>query len=224
MRNGAFWCFFCREWQLKQQGLLGWLYPLVIFLMILTLFALAVGNEPVLLTRLSVPIVWIAALLSLVIGMDGLFRQDFDNGVLAQIVAAQAALPLWVLVRLLVHWLFGAGMVAMLSLLATPLFGLPLAGSVSLGVSILVGSPVLLMFGAIAGSLTLTVKNGAVLLPLIALPLQLPVLIFAVGAVERFLMGLSFLPIFALLLAGSILAVIIAPWVIAWCLKMAWQS
>lgn len=224
MTDGVCWVFFRREWQLKQQGVMSWLHPLVIFLLILTLFALAVGNEPTLLARLAVAVVWIAALLSLVIGMDGLFKEDFDNGALAQVITASTGLPLWVLVRLFVHWLFGAGMVALLSLLATPLFGLSLSGSVVLGVSVLVGSPMMLMLGAIASALTLTVKNGAVLLPLIALPLQLPVLIFAVGAVERFMMGLSFLPVFALLLAGSILALIIAPWVIAWCLKMAHHS
>lgn len=224
MTDGVCWVFLRREWQLKQQGAMSWLHPLVIFLLILTLFALAVGNEPTLLARLAVPVVWIGALLSLVIGMDGLFKDDFDSGVLAQVVSVGAGLPLWVLLRLCVHWLFGAGMVALLSLLATPLFGLSLADSVMLGVSVLVGSPMLLMLGAIASALTLTAKNGAVLLPLIALPLQLPVLIFAVGAVERFMMGLNFLPVLALLLAGSILTLIVAPWVIAWCLKMAQQG
>ena len=88
--------------------------------------------------------------------------------------------------------------------------------------SIMVGSPMLLMLSAIASSLTLTLKNGAALVPLIALPMQLPVLIFATGAVDLYATGLNGLPILAMLGAGSILAVMITPFVIAGILKMAW--
>lgn len=213
-----------REWQIKQQGLMQWLHPLVIFVMIVTLFPLAIGNEPALLTRLAVPIVWIAGLLSLVIGVDGLFKPEFDNGTLSQIVVSGTSLPVWVLIRIGIHWLFGAGCVAVLSLLAMPLFSLELKDVLVLGGSILVGSPILLALSAIASGLTLSAKNGAILVPLIAIPMQLPVLIFATGAVERFMMGMPSLPIFALLLAGSIFAIIISPFVIAMALKLAWQS
>lgn len=219
-----FVALFRREWQIKQQGLVGWVYPLVMFLMIITLFPLAVGSEPALLLRLAVPMVWIATLLSLVIGMDGLFKPELDNGTLAQLVVSGASLPLWVLVRVGLHWLFGAGFVAVLSVFAMPLFGLGLFDAWVLALSIVVGSPMLLMLSAIASSLTLSAKNAAILVPLIALPMQLPVLIFATGAVERSMMGLPALPIFALLGAGSIIAVLVSPWVIAWSLKLAWQG
>lgn len=78
------------------------------------------------------------------------------------------------------------------------------------------------MLSAIASSLTLTLKNGAVLVPLIALPMQLPVLIFATGAVDLFATGLNGSPVLAILGAGSILAVMVSPFVIAGVLKMAW--
>ncbi|WP_019520596.1 heme exporter protein CcmB [Faucicola boevrei] len=213
-----------REWQIKQQNKVQWLYPLVLFLIIITLFPLAMGTEPKLLQKLGVPAVWIAGLLSLIIGMDNLFRPALDNGTLAQLVVARASLPLWVLVRLMVHWLTSAGMVAMLSLLAMPLFGLGGRDTLILSVSIIVGSPLLLCLSAIASSLTLSLKNGAVLVPLIALPMQLPVLIFATGAVDLFATGMNGLPILALLLAGSIIAIIVSPLVIAYALKMAWLS
>lgn len=215
---------FVREWQIKQQGAMQWLYPLVIFLLIITLFPLAIGSEPALLLRLAVPMVWIGALLSLVIGVDGLFQPEYDNGTLAQLVASGSSLPVWVLVRVGIHWLFGAGCVSVLSLLAVPLFGLAFFEALILGLSIVIASPMLLALSAMASSLTLAAKNTAVLVPLIAIPLQLPVLIFATGAVERFSMGMPALPIFALLLAGSILAVILSPWVIAVALKLAWQG
>ncbi|WP_352336956.1 heme exporter protein CcmB [Psychrobacter sp. 16-MNA-CIBAN-0192] len=213
-----------REWQVKQQGAVQWLYPLVLFLVIITLFPLAVGSEPQLLQRLGVAAVWIAALLSLVMGVEGLFKPALDNGTLAQLVVAKASLPLWVLIRLAIHWIFSSGIVAVLSLLAVPLFQLSWFETGILMASIIVGSPMLLMLSAVASSLTLSLKNGAVLVPLIALPMQLPVLIFATGAVDLFATGLNGLPILALLLAGSIISVLVMPWVIAQTLKMAWLN
>lgn len=213
-----------REWQVKQQGTVQWLYPLVLFLVIITLFPLAVGSEPQLLQRLGVAAVWIAALLSLVMGIEGLFKPALDNGTLTQLVVAKASLPLWVLIRLAIHWIFSSGIVALLSLLAVPLFQLSWFETGILMASIIAGSPMLLMLSAVASSLTLSLKNGAVLVPLIALPMQLPVLIFATGAVDLFATGLNGLPILALLLAGSIISVLLMPWVIAQTLKMAWLN
>ncbi len=220
----SFRALWQREWQAKKQGKMQWLYPLVLFLIILTLFPLAVGNEPNFLERLGVPAVWIACLLSLIMGIDNLFKPELDNGTLAQLIVAKASLSLWVLARLTIHWLFSAGIVAILSLLAVPFFGLSWRQAGLLMLSIIISSPMLLMFAAMASSLTLSIKNGAVLVPLIALPLQLPVLIFAIGCIDLYSAGLNTLPIFALLLAGSILCVIILPWVMAYTLKMAWLS
>lgn len=223
-RSIGFMQLWRREWQVKQQGAVQWLYPLVLFLVIITLFPLAVGSEPALLRRLGVSAVWIAALLSLVMGVDGLFKPALDNGTLAQLVVANASLPLWVLIRLVIHWIFSSGIVAILSLLAVPLFQLSWFEAGILMASIVTGSPMLLMLSAVASSLTLSLKNGAVLVPLIALPMQLPVLIFATGAVDLFATGLNGLPILALLLAGSILSVLVMPWVIALTLKMSWLN
>ncbi|MER2162671.1 MAG: heme exporter protein CcmB, partial [Psychrobacter alimentarius] len=214
-RGISFTQLWAREWQVKQQGAVQWLYPLVLFLVIITLFPLAVGSEPALLQRLGVSAVWIAALLSLVMGVDGLFKPALDNGTLAQLVVAKASLPLWVLIRLAIHWVFSSGIVAILSLLAVPLFQLGWFETMILMASIIAGSPMLLMLSAIASSLTLSLKNGAVLVPLIALPMQLPVLIFATGAVDLYATGLNGLPILALLLAGSIVSILVMPWVIA---------
>ena len=223
-RSIGFLQLWRREWQVKQQGAVQWLYPLVLFLVIITLFPLAVGSESALLQRLGVSAVWIAALLSLVMGVDGLFKPALDNGTLAQLVVAKASLPLWVLIRLVIHWIFSSGIVAALSLLAVPLFQLSWFEAWILMASIVTGSPMLLMLSAVASSLTLSLKNGAVLVPLIALPMQLPVLIFATGAVDLFASGLNGLPILALLLAGSIVSVLVMPWVIATTLKMSWLN
>lgn len=213
---------FKREWQVKKTGS-DWLYPLVLFLIIATMFPLSVGTDKNLLIQLAIPIVWIATLLSMVVGVDGLFKTDFDNGTLAQIVVSGTSLPIWVLVKLLVHWLFSAGVVAILSVLAVPLFGLSVYEWFVLFVSVIVASPVLLGLLAIASSLTLSAKNAATLVPIIALPMQLPVLIFATGLGERAMMGMPFLPVLAILAAMSIFVIIATPFVVAYALKMAWQ-
>lgn len=212
-----------REWQVKYSGL-DWLYPLVLFLIITTMFPLSIGAEEKLLLRLAVPIVWIATLLALVIGMDNLFKTDYDNGVLAQIIASKASLPIWVLMKMTVHWLLSAGMMALLSWLSIPLFGLSSFDALILCLSIITASPILLGLSAIASALTLTIKNGAILVPLIALPMQLPVLIFATGLTERAMMGMPYLPILAQLTAFAILTIISAPFVIAFSLKMSWAN
>lgn len=224
MMNQAFLTMLRREWQIKRQGAVQWLFPLVLFLLIITLFPLAIGSEPNLLLRLAPSAVWIAALIALVIGVDDLFRGEFDNGTLAQMVVAKSPLSIWVLARLMVHWLFSAGVVAILSLLVIVLFGMAAADALVLALSIIVGSPLLLALSAIASSLTLTLKNGAVLVPLIALPMQLPVLIFATGAVDLHATGLNGLPTLALMAAGSIIAILVTPWVVASVLKMAWSD
>lgn len=224
MMNNAFGSMLLREWRIKRQGAVQWLFPLMIFLIIITLFPLAVGSESALLLRLATSAVWIAALLSLVMGVDDLFKADMENGTLAQLVVSGSPLSVWVFSRLLVHWLFSAGFVAVLSLLANPLFNMPFDETLMLMLSIIVGSPLMLMLSAIASSLVLSLKNGAVLVPLIALPMQLPVLIFATGAVDLYATGLNGLPTLALLGAMSIIAVIVTPWVVAQILKMAWSS
>lgn len=212
------------EWQIKHQGKGQWLYALVLFGLIITLFPLAMGTEANLLTRLGAPAIWIGCLLSILLGVDGLFRPAVANGTLAQLITAKAPLHLWVLAKLLVHWVFSAGILVLLCWLAIPLFGLNLGSTAILAVSVLVASPLLLLQAALASSLTVSIKNGAMLVPMLALPLQLPILIFATGAVELHNMGMQVLPTLALLLAGSILSVIILPWIIAHTLKMVWLS
>lgn len=212
------------EWYIKRQSKGLWLYALVLFGLIITLFPLAVGTEANMLNRLGAPAVWIACLLALLLGVEGLFRPALDNGTLAQLIVARASLIQWVLAKLLLHWLFGAGILVVLCWLAMPLFGLNLGTTAILSLSILLASPLLLLLSAVANSLTISIKHGGILVPILALPLQLPILIFATGTVKLYSMGMQVLPTLALLLAGSILAVIILPWVIAHSLKMAWLS
>lgn len=210
-----------REWALKVRTPAGWLYPVVFFLMVLVLFPLAAGASPKLLAQIGGAAVWIAALLSVLLGMDSLFRSDLDDGTLEQVVVARYSLPLWVLIKVAVHWLTSGFVLTLLSGLAIPLFGLSTEEASVLALGLLLGTPTLTLLAAVAAALTVSLRGAGVLVPLIALPLQLPVLVFATGAVDIVQSGASVLPVLALLAALLILAVVLLPWAIAGALRLA---
>ena len=211
-----------REWALKVRTPAGWLYPVVFFLMVLVLFPLAAGASPKLLAQIGGAAVWIAALLSVLLGMDSLFRSDLDDGTLEQVVVARYSLPLWVLIKVAVHWLTSGFVLTLLSGLAIPLFGLSTDEASVLALGLLLGTPTLTLLAAVAAALTVSLRGSGVLVPLIALPLQLPVLVFATGAVDIIVQtGGQVLPVLALLAALLILAVVLLPWAIAGALRLA---
>lgn len=210
-----------REWALKVRTPAGWLYPVVFFLMVLVLFPLAAGASPKLLAQIGGAAVWIAALLSVLLGMDSLFRSDLEDGTLEQVVVARYSLPLWVLIKVGVHWLTSGFVLTLLSGLAMPLFGLSADETKVLALGLLLGTPTLTLLAAVAAALTVSLRGAGVLVPLIALPLQLPVLVFATGAVDIVQTGGQVLPVLALLAALMILAVVLLPWAIAGALRLA---
>lgn len=215
-----FSAIFRREWQIKCQSVADWLQPLVLMVLILTLFAIAVGGNATILVQIGVPVVITALMLCTSFGGGKLFFDDVDNGTVALLVA-QNALWSWVWARVLLTWLFGAVLLILSSAIAIPLFGLDTRAFMALLLAMLSGSAMLVLLNAVAHALTLGVQNSGLLVPLIALPLQLPVLIFVAGAVDAALMGLGFMPILWLLVGLSALFLCLAPPLIAWLLKNA---
>lgn len=210
-----------RELRLKLDSVAAWLYPIVFFMMVLLLFPLAMGAAQALLLKVGAAAVWIAALLAVLLGMEGLFSRDVEDGTLEQVLVARASLPLWVLIKVGLHWLASGFVLALLSGLAMPLFGLTAAQAVVLALSLLLGTPTLTLLAALATALTVSLRGGGVLVPLIALPLQLPVLVFATGAVNMATQMSSVLPIMALLLALLLLALVLLPFAIAAALRLS---
>lgn len=210
-----------RELRLKLDSVAAWLYPIVFFMMVLLLFPLAMGAAQALLLKVGAAAVWIAALLAVLLGMEGLFSRDVEDGTLEQVLVARASLPLWVLIKVGLHWLASGFVLALLSGLAMPLFGLTTAQAVVLALSLLLGTPTLTLLAALATALTVSLRGGGVLVPLIALPLQLPVLVFATGAVNMATQMSSVLPIMALLLALLLLALVLLPFAIAAALRLS---
>lgn len=182
--NGPLAALFFRDLTLARRVGGGGLTGIVFFLSLVTVVPFAVGPDLKLLARIGPAILWIAALLATLLGLDRLFQADGDDGSLDQLRLSPAPLEAVVLVKCLAHWcVTGLPLV-----LAAPLFGLMLAldGPALAGVtlSLLVGTPALTCLGAIGAALTVSLRRGGLLIPVLTIPLAVPVLVFGVSTAE----------------------------------------
>ena len=189
--------------------------PLVFFAIVIALFPLAVGPQTQLLQSLSPGLVWVAALLAVLLSLDGLFRSDFEDGSLEQWVLSSRPLPLLVLAKVSAHWLFSGLALVLLSPLLALMLGLPGRCLPVLLASLLLGTPVLSLLGAIGAALTVGLKRGGLLLALLILPLYIPVLILGSGALQASLQGLPVAGHLLWLASLAALAVTLTPFAIA---------
>ena len=191
------------------------LNPLVFFGIVVALFPLAVGPESKLLETLSPGLVWVAALLAVLLSLDGLFRSDFEDGSLEQWVLSPHPLPLLVLAKVLAHWLFSGLALVLLAPLLALMLGLPARCVPVLLLSLLLGTPILSLLGAVGAVLTVGLKRGGLLLALLILPLYIPVLILGSGALQSALQGLPVAGHLLWLASLTALAVTLTPFAIA---------
>lgn len=189
--------------------------PLVFFALVVALFPLAIGPETALLRTLSPGLVWVAALLAVLLSLDGLFRSDFEDGSLEQWLLSRRALPLLALAKVLTHWLFSGLALVVLAPLLALMLGLPGECLPVLLASLLLGTPVLSLLGAVGAALTVGLKRGGVLLALLVLPLYVPVLILGSGALQAALQGLPATGQLWWLASLTALSVTLAPFAIA---------
>ena len=198
-----------------------WLNPLSFFLMVITLFPLAISSTPTKLAAMAGGVVWIAALLAVLLSMDSLFRQDYDDGSLEQLLVSPAPLPLVVLAKVIAHWLQTGACLTVLSPIAALLLHLPNDAAWALFITLLIGTPTLSLVSSIGAALTVSLKRGGILIPLLTLPLHIPVLIFATAAVQAALNGLPIGGYLALLGAFLVLALTLSPLAVAAALRLA---
>ncbi|MFC0711147.1 heme exporter protein CcmB [Azorhizophilus paspali] len=189
--------------------------PLVFFAIVIALFPLAVGPESQLLQTLSPGLIWVAALLAVLLSLDGLFRGDFEDGSLEQWVVAPHPLPLLVLAKVLAHWLFSGLALVLLAPLLALMLGLPVRCLPVLLLSLLLGTPVLSLLGAVGAALIVGLKRGGLLLPLLILPLYIPVLILGSGTLQAALQGLPTTGYLLWLASLAVLAATLLPFAIA---------
>ncbi|WP_406668011.1 heme exporter protein CcmB [Gallaecimonas sp. GXIMD1310] len=197
------------------------LNPLIFYLLVITLFPLGLGPEPGLLARLAPGIIWVAVLLSALLSFERLFRDDVTDGTLEQLLLLPLPLPLVALAKVLAHWLLTALPLVIVSPLVALLLHLDSQAWLALVLSLLAGSPVLSLVGAVGVALTVGLRRGGILLSLLVLPLFIPVLIFAVSCVEAAALGLGYSGQLALLAAFSLGALTLCPFAIAAALRVS---
>jgi heme exporter protein B len=194
--------------------------PLLFFIMVTSLFPLGIGPEPNMLRTIAPGILWVAALLATLLSLEAMFRSDFEDGSLEQLILSPYPLPLLVLAKTGAHWLA----TGLPMLLFAPLLGLQfgLSGQVLtiLMLSLLLGSPALSLVGAVGMALTVGLRRGGVLLALLLIPLYVPILIFASGAVAATAQGLPASAQLYMLAALLMLALTLTPFATAAALRI----
>jgi heme exporter protein B len=158
------------------------------FVLAAMLFPFGIGPEAELLGRVAAGIIWVTALLAALLALDRMFQLDWEDGTLELIRLSPLPLELAVLAKCLAHWLVSGVPV----LLATPfvavLLKLDMGILPMLLVGMALGTPVLSLMGSVGAALTLGARRGGVLMSLLVLPLEIPVLIFGVGAADGAIM------------------------------------
>ncbi len=197
------------------------LTTLIFFVIVASLFPLATGPDAGLLRTMAPGVLWVGALLASMLALTRLFAADYADGTLEQILLAPQPLTLLVLAKVAAHWLTsGLPLVATAPLLALQ-FDLTTAALPILLLSLLLGTPVLSLIGAVGAALTLGLRGGGALLALLVLPLYVPVLIFGAGAVEASASGLGAGAHLSLLAALLLISLVLAPWATAAALRIA---
>lgn len=195
--------------------------PLLFFVIVITLFPLGVGAKPQLLQNMAPGVIWVAALLAAMLSLDRIFRSDFEDGSLEQLLLSAHPVSVLVLAKVAAHWLVtGLPLLVVAPLLAV-LLGLPVDAMGVLVVTLLLGTPVLSLVGAIGVALTVGLRRGGIILSLLVLPLYVPVLIFASNAVDMAAGGLPVTAQLSMLAAFLALALALAPWPAAAALRIS---
>lgn len=198
-----------------------WLNPLLFFVMIVVLFPLGVTPEDTLLQKMAPGVLWIAALLAALFSLESVFRSDFDDGALEQMVLSPCPLPILVLAKVLAHWLVSGVPMLLLAPLLALFLALPSNALYVLELTLLIGTPLLSLIGAIGVALTVGLRRGGILLTLLVLPLYIPVLIFSTQAVSAASAGMSVAGQLYFLTALLVLALTLSPLATAAALRIS---
>lgn len=194
---------------------------LLFFVIVVSLFPLGVGAEPNLLRSIAPGVIWVAALLSSMLSLGRLFAADHADGTLEQILLGAAPLGVVVVAKALAHWLVSGMPLVLIAPVLALQYDLPGSLYGALALSLLLGTPVLSLVGAIGAALTLGLRGGGVLLSLLVLPLYVPVLIMGAGSVELAAAGQGGQGQLLLLAAMLVVAAAFAPWAIAAALRIS---
>jgi len=213
--SGALKTVFLHEMQVSFRRWSDLVSPLVFFVVVVTLFPLAVSPLPEVLQQIGPGVLWVAALLAILLSMNRLFRDDFEDGSLETLVLAPEPLPLLMLGKVLAYWVQVAVPLILLAPVVAVAYDLPGNALQTLVLSLLLGTPALSMLGSVAAALTVGLRQGAGVLAILLLPLSIPVLIFGSRAVDLAVNDMATRGPLLLLAAISVLSVTLAPFATA---------
>jgi len=220
----GFWVLLRRDLTIgfRQRG--DMVNPIVFFLIVVTMMPLGISPSAQTLSMLAPGLLWVIALLASLLSLDGLFRTDYEDGSLEQLIASPQPLYFLVLAKVLAHWLTIGLPLTIVAPLLGVLLSLPAQGYVPLWLSLFLGTGILSLIGAIGAALTVSLRKGGLLLSLIIMPLYVPVLIFGASAVRSAVEGLAIGGMLAILGAFLSAAIVLAPLAISGALKMSVQN
>ncbi|PYF81779.1 heme exporter protein B [Marinomonas alcarazii] len=206
---------FLLLWRRKQDVI----NALLFFVIVVTLFPLGVSSSAEFLAPAAGGIIWCAAVLAIMMAVEGMFKEDFRDGSLEQWVVSGLSLPILVLLKVVAQWLVViVPLLAMMPILSEMLY-LSDASFWVLIMTFLLGTPSLFLIGVIGAALTVSLRQGAMLVMLLILPFYLPVIIFSTLAIQAADAGLPYSGQLALLLAMSLLSLILSPFMAAIAIK-----
>ncbi|MCA3029860.1 MAG: heme exporter protein CcmB [Rhodocyclaceae bacterium] len=194
---------------------------LAFFIIVVSLFPLAIGPESAVLKRIAAGVVWVCALLAVMLTLPRLFQSDYVDGTLEQLALSPYPLALLCAGKMLAHWLSTGLPLAMVAPVLGLQFGLDASELLVMVAGLLIGTPVLTMLGAIGAALVLGVRGGSILMALLVLPLYIPVLIFGAGAVEASLAGVDAMANLSLLAAMLLFGLVTTPFAAAAAVKIS---
>jgi heme exporter protein B len=215
----AFAALLARDIRLAARAGGSAMLALAFFAAVATLVPFGIGSDAKLLARVAAGVLWIAAVLASLLALDRLFQADYEDGNLDLLVLSPLPLEAVAAAKIASHWLTTGLPLTILSPVLALLLNLPSQTYPMLVGSLLIGTPAVSSIGAVAAGLTLSIRRGGLILPLLVLPLLAPVVIFGAGAVLARLDGLANGAIW-FLAAFSIVAVVVAPFVTAMALRL----
>jgi heme exporter protein B len=197
------------------------LNTLFFFVVVVTIVPLGIGPEPNLLRAIAPGVVWVAALLAAILSLPRLFANDHADGTLEQMLLSAEPLPLIVMGKTTAHWLTTGLPLTVIAIVFGAVFDIGFAETTVLVVSLVLGTPVLSLIGAVGAALTLGLRGGGVLTSLLVLPLFIPVLIFGAGAVGAVAAGVGYAAYLLLLGAFLLFAMVLTPWIVGLALRIS---
>ncbi|MGY3231365.1 heme exporter protein B [Luteibacter sp. HA06] len=198
--------------------------PVLYAVIVTTLFPFAIGPEPALLARIAGGVVFVIVLLAILLSLDHLFRGDIEDGSMELLMLAPQPLALLVGMKILAHWITSSVPLIIVAPVLASMLKLPPEAMPVLVVALLLSTPLLCLLGAVLVALTAGSRRSGMLLALMLLPLCVPVVIFAAGALSAAQEGLPWVAPIAWLGAGLAMALVLAPLACAAALRIAMDT